>query len=435
MSTAAVRGVVRHLGLDADPPTDAALLTRYARHRDEEAFAELLHRHGPVVLGVCRRVLAHQHDAEDAFQAVFLVLARKADAVRPPGSVGNWLYGVAVRTASKARVAAARRWRRERARAMASGQASGRQASGGCEPAVSEMDRADLRAVIDDELGRLPDSLRAAVVLCDLGGKTRAEAARELGWPEGTVAARNGITLNRLAYTDGKALWARTWLEGASAGVAQFGPLAMAPKVEGSPPAGVAYSPDGKRLVFIPNYKVDPARPLGKPDPVKATHWIAQVWGGGSGEAMLVIPHGTDPVTAVAWSPDGKLIAANSDDGTLTIWDGVTFEELRRGTFVGRDGGPTLFHGLAFAPDGRTLAAAVTLGSGKATERVILIDPEKAEWGGNAFPPLGLTVRSVAWSPDGKRLIGACGIDRAKVKPLMTPDEMKAAGAVVVWER
>src|SRR5947207_9864790 len=83
MSTAAVRGVVRRLGLD-DPPTDAALLTRYARHRDPSAFAELLRRHGPVVLGVCRRTLSDPHAAEDAFQAVFLVLARKAGTVRPP---------------------------------------------------------------------------------------------------------------------------------------------------------------------------------------------------------------------------------------------------------------------------------------------------------------------------------------------------------------
>src|SRR5687768_13787292 len=122
MSTAAVRGMVRQLGLvDAagEPPTDAALLTRFVQQRDEAAFAELLRRHGPVVLGVCRRILLDPHDADDAFQAVFLVLARKAGAVRPPGMVGSWLYGVAVRTAKKARVAAARRWRREMASATA----------------------------------------------------------------------------------------------------------------------------------------------------------------------------------------------------------------------------------------------------------------------------------------------------------------------------
>ncbi|MDB5313556.1 MAG: hypothetical protein JWO38_7758 [Gemmataceae bacterium] len=184
MSTAAVRGVVRQLGLD-ELSTDAALVTRYTRLRDNAAFAELLRRHGPVVLGACRRVLADPHDAEDAFQAVFLVLARKADTVRPPGMVGSWLYGVAVRTANKAKVTAARRWRREMASILA---APGSESSDG--PIGGELERTELRAVIDDELGRLPDPLRAPVVLCDLGGKTRAEAARELGCPEGTVAAR-----------------------------------------------------------------------------------------------------------------------------------------------------------------------------------------------------------------------------------------------------
>ena len=184
MTTAAVRGVVRGLAgaAPADPPTDADLVTAFARRRDEAAFAELLRRHGPVVLGACRRILSDAHAAEDAFQAVFLVLARRAGTVRPPGLVGGWLYGVAVRTAKKAKVAEARRWRREMRHVMASRERE--------RPADSSPDDADLRAVIDDELGKLPPRLRAAVVLCDLGGKPRAEAARELGCPEGTLASR-----------------------------------------------------------------------------------------------------------------------------------------------------------------------------------------------------------------------------------------------------
>ena len=180
MTTAAVRGMVWQLTRD-DPPSDADLLSRYVRTRENEAFAELLQRHGPVVLGVCRRLLANTHDAEDAFQAVFLVLARKAPSVQPPGMVGNWLYGVAVRTANKAKLAAARRWRREMAMAMANR----------AEPdSRSALELAELRAAIDRELGLLPEKLRAAVVLCDLGGKSRSEAARELGCPEGTITAR-----------------------------------------------------------------------------------------------------------------------------------------------------------------------------------------------------------------------------------------------------
>src|SRR5947199_10507350 len=100
--SAALRGLVKRLGLDPDPPADAALVTRYARHGDPAAFAELLRRHGPGVLAACRRALRNEADAADAFQATFLVLARKAGAVRPPGAVGGWLYGVAVRVAHKA---------------------------------------------------------------------------------------------------------------------------------------------------------------------------------------------------------------------------------------------------------------------------------------------------------------------------------------------
>jgi RNA polymerase sigma factor (sigma-70 family) len=177
------------LGLDG-PASDAALVTRYARLNDHAAFAELLRRHGPVVLGVCRRVLGHA-DADDAFQAVFLVLARKAGCIRPPGSVGGWLYGVAVRTAKKAKVAAARRWRREMNRVLASPdrQVGGRSDHPGAY-APGSPEHEELRSVIDAELARLPDKLRLPVVLCDLGGKTRSEAARELGLPDGTVAAR-----------------------------------------------------------------------------------------------------------------------------------------------------------------------------------------------------------------------------------------------------
>lgn len=186
MSVAAVRRVVSGLESD-DSPTDAELVTALAPTgaERERAFAELVGRHGPMVLGVCRGVLADAHAAEDAFQAVFLVLARKADTIRPPGAVGGWLYGVAVRTARKAKAAAARRQRREMATILANPDAASRER----ERPESSLDRAELRAVIDAELAALPDTHRAAVVLCDLQGKTRAEAAAELNCAEGTVAA------------------------------------------------------------------------------------------------------------------------------------------------------------------------------------------------------------------------------------------------------
>jgi RNA polymerase sigma factor (sigma-70 family) len=184
MSAAAIRGVVRRLGSSpAEPLPDAELVAAFAANRDADAFAALVDRHGPTVLGVCRRVLGNAHDAEDAFQAVFLVLARRVRAVRPPGAVGGWLYGVAVRTANKARVALARRRRREMIAASNPG-------SRECDPPAATPELTELRHAIDEELGKLPASLRAVVVLCDLHEKTRAEAAGELACPEGTIAAR-----------------------------------------------------------------------------------------------------------------------------------------------------------------------------------------------------------------------------------------------------
>lgn len=190
MSAAVVRGVVRKLGPSADPLSDADLLTAFAVKKDTNAFAAIVTRHGPSVFGVCRRVLGDSHDAEDAFQAVFLVLAQKATSVRPPGSVGGWLYGVAVRTANKAKVAAARRRRREMIAAA--------QAVRVCESPAS-AEQTELCSVLDQELAQLPDALRAVIVLCDLHEKTRSEAAAELKCPEGTIAARLHRARKKLA--------------------------------------------------------------------------------------------------------------------------------------------------------------------------------------------------------------------------------------------
>jgi RNA polymerase sigma factor (sigma-70 family) len=156
--------------------TDAQLLGRFADQGEEAAFEALVRRHAPMVLGTCRRLLRNAQDAEDAVQVVFLVLARKAASIWPREAVGNWLYGVACKAALKARAAAARR--RER------------QVADLPEPPAPQGPRDDLRPVIDRELSRLPAKYRAVVVLCDLEGRTRRDAARQLGWPEGTVCGR-----------------------------------------------------------------------------------------------------------------------------------------------------------------------------------------------------------------------------------------------------
>jgi RNA polymerase sigma factor (sigma-70 family) len=182
MATSQVSGVIQHLRRavllrDGAGLTDGQLLESYISRREEAALAVLVRRHGPMVWGVCRRILHNEHDAEDAFQATFLVLVRRAASVVPREMVANWLHGVARQTAWKARTTAAKRMERER------------QVTEMPEPAVAEQDFwHDVRPLLDQELGRLPKKHRAVIVLCDLEGKTRKEAARQLGVPEGTIA-------------------------------------------------------------------------------------------------------------------------------------------------------------------------------------------------------------------------------------------------------
>jgi RNA polymerase sigma factor (sigma-70 family) len=158
--------------------TDDELLESFIARRDGAAFEALVRQHGPMVLGVCRRVLRNEADAEDAFQATFLVLVRKAASIRPRAMVGNWLYGVAQSTALKARAMSVKRLAKER------------EAVAWTEPKDAAETRERLHALLDQELKTLPDRYRAAIVLCDLEGKSIKEAARQLGCPPGTVGTR-----------------------------------------------------------------------------------------------------------------------------------------------------------------------------------------------------------------------------------------------------
>jgi RNA polymerase sigma factor (sigma-70 family) len=176
-----MRTVIRHLRAAVllhrgDGPTDGQLLELFLARRDEVAFEALLRRHGPMVQGVCRRVLRKVHDAEDAFQATFLVLARKAACIQPRERVGNWLYGVAYRTAMKARTMNAKRHTKEKQ----------------ARPAhqVGSEAPEELLEQLDHELIRLPDKYRVPVIFCELEDKSRKEVARLLGVPEGTLSWR-----------------------------------------------------------------------------------------------------------------------------------------------------------------------------------------------------------------------------------------------------
>jgi RNA polymerase sigma factor (sigma-70 family) len=170
--------VLAHLQQSGGGLSDGQLLARFVAARDEASFATLVRRHGPMVLGVCRRVLHDFHDAEDAFQATFLVLARKAASVVKGESVGCWLHGVAYRTALEARSLSARRRARERPMNALP------------HPHVQPSEAEEWRPLLDRELSRLPEKFRTALVLCDLEGQSRRDAARQLGVPEGTLSSR-----------------------------------------------------------------------------------------------------------------------------------------------------------------------------------------------------------------------------------------------------
>jgi RNA polymerase sigma factor (sigma-70 family) len=178
-----LRKALRHLHEVLAPPgakgpTDGQLLARFIATRDEEAFAALVRRYGQMVFGVCRRVLHHDQDAEDAFQAAFLVLARKAASVRNVQALGSWLYRVTYRIALEAKAINARRRSREK------------QVEAMTHPEVIPDEPRDWRSRLDHELNLLPETYRAVIVACDLEGRSRKEAARLLGLSEGTVSSR-----------------------------------------------------------------------------------------------------------------------------------------------------------------------------------------------------------------------------------------------------
>lgn len=162
--------------------TDGRLLARFVSERDEAAFEELVQRHGAMVYGVCRRVLGNLQDAEDAFQAAFMVLAQNAGKLRKTESPAGWLHGIALRVALNAKRRAARRRERER------------QVVEMAEMSMTEAEQEkawrDTEGVLDEELSRMPEKLRAPLLLCYFENKTNEEAARELGWSDGELRGR-----------------------------------------------------------------------------------------------------------------------------------------------------------------------------------------------------------------------------------------------------
>lgn len=182
MSTARIRSALRQLDQrhDAIETPDASLLQRFAATSDEAAFHAIVVRHGPGVMQLCRRVLGNSHDADDVFQATFLVLARRAGSIRQSNALGSWLYGVAYRLASKTIVAAVRRKDVEQRVLRREADSS----------SPDDVSWSELRQGIDAELAAMPEELRAPLLLCYFDGMTQDEAARQLGWKPRTLKAR-----------------------------------------------------------------------------------------------------------------------------------------------------------------------------------------------------------------------------------------------------
>jgi RNA polymerase sigma factor (sigma-70 family) len=350
MATGQLSGVLHHLRrsaflADGGGMTDAQLLDSFLTRQDEAAFEALVRRHGPMVLGVCRRVLRHAHDAEDACQATFLILARKAATLEQPELLGNWLYGVAYRTARDAKAAAVRRRRRE---------GPGGELPEPEAPVAEEWD--DLRPVLDQELSRLPEKYRLAVVLCDLEGRARREVARELGIPEGTLSGRLTTARRKLAQRlarrgltlSGGALAAI--LSPGSASACVPGPLVVstvgaATRLAAGEAATkfvsatVAALMRGSRfmrtcklggffaflvlgVVLAISTETPLPRTSAQPTPEKKTEPRKEVW-----KSAGTLDGHENPVLCLTFGPDHVLVA--SDEGPqVRVWDAATKKEL-----------------------------------------------------------------------------------------------------------
>jgi RNA polymerase sigma factor (sigma-70 family) len=368
-------------GRDAKP-RDGDLLQRYLEAQDEAAFTVLVQRHGPMVLSVCRSVLRNRQDAEDAFQATFLVLAKKAASVRRWEAVASWLHGVAYRVALRARAALARRQAHE-----------ARAASPEPAPLADDLSWGEVRATLHAELAALPQRFREPLVLCYLQGLTHDEAARRLGWPDSTVKGRLqrgrallrarlerrglglGAALGAAALAGpalasplprtltAAAVRAALSLPGAAARVPalargvlghcallKFGPVAAAllltlALVAGSlprqAPAGGRPAPDAGPAPVDPAPAADPADRHGDPLPDGA---VARL-------GTLRFNHG-EGLRSLHFSPDSKTILSEGD-GSLRLWDAATGKELKHFTTALKS-----FDVQAhLTPDGKTLVA------------------------------------------------------------------------------
>jgi RNA polymerase sigma factor (sigma-70 family) len=458
MAANALNRMILHLRRASRPHegnglSDGDLLERYVSLRDPGAFEILLRRHGPMVWGVCRRILRSEADSEDAFQTTFLVFIRKAGSIRSGAGVGNWLYGVAHNTALKARALRRKRESKEL------------EAGSIPRPQAVEEVWQQVQVLLDAELSRLPDKYRIPIVLCGLEGKTIREAARQLGWPQGTVATRltrgRALLAGRLAKhgleLTGGVLASLLLHNGASASL----PAAIVRStvkvarvvLAGNAPFAGAISPGVANLargvlksMYLTHLKRTAALVLA----------VAALIGAvGTGVGMLMPaalsahqpaaetresdkparaadagrPKEPEPIVVsfgasafrVAWSPDGKTLAAASLDyspeekevagkktkvyvprSTVTLYNSAG-DEPQLGVSLGEEKGVHV-ESVAFSPDGKTAALAVRYSSGPRTDpsEVRLLDTSTGSV--KKTISYGGYIRRLGFSPDGKSL-------------------------------
>jgi RNA polymerase sigma factor (sigma-70 family) len=395
--------LLRHLRTLLDAPalarrTDRELLDAFATRRDEAAFAALVRRHGPMVLNVCRHVLRHEQDAEDAFQATFLVLARKAASLGSVVSIVGWLHGVAHRTALSARKSIIRR----RAHAVPPHPTEPVQP-------VTEAALHELQALLDAEVARLPEKLRAPFVLCCLEGHSKSEAARELGWKQGTVSSRLAKARERLrarlirrGVTLSAALAAVVLSESTSC-AARSEALAQAASafatrqtiVTGVSPAAARLAQEGFTAAGTAAWKMTALLLLAAGLVVEASA-VVRATGSAAPEPALAPEN-----------PQAKRAAGQEPDAAKQVRKDRYGDPLPIGA-IARLGTARLRHGYAIfdaalSPDGKLLASA---GGGRG---VCVWEATTGKQLHVFLPKWNQHVRRIAFSPDGKLLAGGDG--------------------------
>ena len=442
MGDSRARSVLGHLhrwlGSPATSVDDGRLLERFVHQRDEQAFAELVARHGALVFGLCRRLLGNVQDAEDVFQATFLVLARKAASIRKTESLSSWLHGVAYRLALKARAEIERRRLHEQ------------QAIPPAESAETDWSWREVRGLLDEELQRLPEKQRVPLVLCYLEGLTQDEAARRLGWPRGTLKRRLEagrerlrIRLTRRGVTLGAGLFAAALTESAAKGAVstalRSATVRAAMQFAAHETAALAATPAallangalqamvttklklGAMLILLlgcavtaaglaipqapaekqPKNKAEapaPARPA-QNEQVRNDRYGDPLPPGAIARLGTVrLRHGR-PVHSVVFSRDGKTAIAGDSFGFIIYWDVATGREIRRLYEMLR-----LADALAITRDGKTLACGgIVLKTNKAC--VCLFDVEAGKLLSRHELEETGQINQLFFTPDDKTLI------------------------------